>query len=40
MPQYCDAPQVIPQLHYWHDYNATGARFSGSSGSAFGDPHA
>src|SRR6185312_2223012 len=25
MPAYCDAPQVIPQLHYCHDYNATGA---------------
>src|SRR5215813_14680102 len=28
MAQYCDAPGVIPQLHYLHDYNAIGARFS------------
>src|SRR6516162_2446140 len=35
-----DAPQVIPQLHYSHDYNAAGARFCYSSESALGDPYA
>src|SRR5438128_9751007 len=28
IPQYCDVLPVIPQLHYFHDYNAAGARFS------------
>src|SRR5215469_11481176 len=35
-----DALQVIPQLHYFHDYNAAGARFCYSSESALGDPYA
>src|SRR5882672_2133153 len=38
IPQYSDARQKITQIHYYHDYNSSFARFSYASENVLGDP--